>query len=228
MTIKYFLSAIALILCITLILNELYSQDDEMKKTALSRLNEWKKTFSEDQVQKLGFDSKADFKASELGTPFKLYTVNPDAMMGYQEGSKFEKIVTETNYWIYPVISSGENKALLWIMKKEDKWQVARIGSSKLAKNIRTNEGTIRDQTSEKGLEGAELPKFVRVYQLYLDFFFIKTAEKEYIIPMQTIPILKIEGSKFYTPAQVVPHWKEQLKKKMPPEEEGKRKKIEG
>ncbi len=223
MKIKYISSVIVLILCMTLLSPGLYSQEDEMKEVAISSLKEWKKTFSDDQARKLGFDSKADFKASELGTPFKLYTISPDAMMGYEEGSEFEKIVAETNYYVYPIISGGENKALLWMVKKEDKWQVARLGSSKLAKDIRSTEGTIGDQIPERGLEGAEPPKFVRVYQLYLDFFFIKAAEKEYIVPIYTIPALLLEGSKFYTPAEIVPQWKEDLKKKMPPEEEGKR-----
>lgn len=221
MKIKYISSVIVLILCIVLLSRGLYGQEDEMKKVALSSLEEWKKTFSDDQVRKLGFDSKADFKASELGTPFKMYTINPDAMMTYEKGSEFAQIVTETNFYAYPVISDGINKALLWMVKKEGKWQVARIGSSKLARTIRSAEGTIRNQKSEMGLEGAGPPKFVRIYQLYLDFFFIKTTEKEYVVPMFTIPDLRIEGSKFYTPAEIVPQWKEQLKKKMPPKEKG-------
>jgi hypothetical protein len=198
-----------------------------MKDVAMHRLNEWKKIFTDDQIRKLGFDNKADFKAAELGTPFKIYTISPEAIQQYAEGSEFGKTVTETNYYAYPVMSGGKNKALLWMVKAEGKWKVARIGSSKLAQNIRTGEGTIRAESAEKGLEGAGPPKFVRIYQLYLDFFFISTADKEYIIPMQNIPDLKIEGSKFYEPADVIPQWKESLKEKMQPEE-GRQKNIEG
>lgn len=222
MTIKYMSSVTILILSITLSSTGLYGQEDEMKKGALSSLKELRKTLSDDQARKLGFDSKADLRASKLGTPFKLYTISPDALMGYQERTKFEEIVTATNYYVYPIISGGGNKALLWMVKKEGRWQVARMGSSKLAKNIRSTEGTIRDQISERGLEGAEEPKFVRVYQLYLDFFFVKAAEKEYIVPVYTISTLQVEGGKFYTPAEIVPQWKDQLKKKMRPEEKGK------
>ena len=142
--------------------------------------------------------------------------------------SDFEAIITDGNYYVYPLISGGENKALLWMYKKEGKWQVARIGSSGLAKNISTNEGTIRDQGSEKGLEGAEPPKFVRVYQLNVDFFFIKAGETEYIIPMQNIPDLEIEGSKFYKPGDILPRWKEQIKLKMSPREDGEKEDIDG
>lgn len=224
MKIKYISMEIVLIICIALLSLGLYGQDDAMKKEALSSLNGWKRTTSDDQAKKIGFDSKADFKASELGTPFKLYTISPDAMMEYEEGSEFGKIVKETNYYVYPVISGGENKALLWMFKKEDKWQAARIGSSKLAKSIVSTEGTIMHQISERGLEGAGPPKFVRLYQLYIDFFFIKDAEKEYIIPIYTTPALLVEGSKFYTPTEVVPQWKEQLKKNIQTEEGGKSK----
>lgn len=219
---------IVLILCITFLSTGLYGQKDVMKNAALSRLQECKKVFSEDQTKKLGFNSKADFEASELGTPFKLYTINSDAIIKYEEGSEFGKIVTETNYYVYPVISGGENKALLWMVKKENGWQVARIGSSELAKTIRATEVTIKDQRSERGLEKAEPLKFVRVYPLYLDFFFIKAANKEYIVPMYTIPNLRVEGSKFYTPAEIVPQWKEQLKNKMPSEEDREKEIIEG
>lgn len=225
MKIKYISMEIVLIICIVLLSLGLYGQDDAMKKEALSSLNGWKRTTSDDQAKKIGFDSKADFKASELGTPFKLYTISPDAMMEYEEGSEFGKIVKETNYYVYPVISGRENKALLWMFKKEDKWQAARIGSSKLAKSIVSTEGTIMHQISERGLEGAGPPKFVRLYQLYIDFFFIKDAEKEYIIPIYTTPALLVEGSKFYTPTEVVPQWKEQLKKNIQTEE-GKKKQI--
>jgi len=218
----HMVSTIVLILCFTLVSAVAYGQEDEMKNVAMSSLKEWKKSFTEDQARKLGFDGKEDFEASELGAPFKLYTIQPDALMGYQEGQEFGKLVTETNYSVYPVNSGGKNKALLWMVNRKGKWQVARMGSSKLAKNILSTEGAMRNQMAEKGLEGAKPAKFVRLYQLYLDFFFLKAAEKEYVIPVQKIPTLKVEGGKFYSPGQVVPQWKEQLKKKMPPEEKGK------
>jgi hypothetical protein len=221
MKIRYISLLFVLIFCIILLPRGLYGQENEMRKAALASLEEWKKTFSDDQTQRLGFDNKADFKASELGTPFKIYTVSPDAMMTYEEGSEFARIVTETNNYAYPVISAGMNKALLWVVRRENKWQVARIGSAKLARTIRSTEGVIENRKSQMGLEGAKTPKFVRIYQLYLDFFFIKTTEKEYIIPMFTIPDLRIEGSKFYSPAEIVPQWKEQLKKKIPSKETG-------
>ena len=206
---------IAILICVFLSSSVLFSEEETMKKVALKTMKEWKKAFSEEQVTKLGFDDMADFKAAELGTPFSLYTVNPTAMMEYQGESEFGNFVEETNYMVYPIKSGGRNKALLWMYKKDNEWKVARIGSSKLAKTMVTTEGAIQSQTREKGLEGAGPPKFVRVYQLYLDFFFVKSAEREYIIPVYSLPNLKVEGSKFYTPKDIIPQWKEQLEKIM-------------
>jgi hypothetical protein len=209
-----------LFLSIILAAHGVYGQDNEMEKTARKTLEEYKKVFSEDEARKIGFDSKSDFKKSLLGKPFKLYTIAPDAMMNYQEGSEFKKIVTEANYYIYPIISDGVNKALMWMYQKEGQWEVARIGSSKLARALRSTEGTIRQKNEENGIKESGLPVLVRVYQLKLDFFFIKADDKEYIIPIFSLPTLKIEGSKFYTPAQLLPNWKEQLKKIAPQEGE--------
>lgn len=215
-----------LFLSIILAVYGVYGQDNEMKKTALKNLKECKKVFSDDEARKIGFDGKKDLKESTLGRPFKLYTINPDAMMKYEDGSELKKIVTDAHYYIYPIISDGINKALMWMYKKEDRWKVARIGSSKLARALRSTEGTIRVKSEEKGIKEAGPPVLVRVYQLKLDFFFIKAEDKEYIIPIFTHPTLKVEGSRFYTPAQLLPQWKEQLKKMLPQVEEEGRKKI--
>ena len=206
---------ISIFICVFLSSSVLFSEEEGMKKVALKTMREWKKAFSEEQVTKLGFDDRADFKAAELGTPFSLYTVEPAAMLEYQGESEFGNLVKDTNYMVYPIRSGGKNKALLWMYKKDDEWKVARIGSSKLAKTMVTTEGAIRSQTRERGLEGAEPPKFVRVYSLFLDFFFVKSAEREYIIPVYSMPNLRVEGSKFYTPKDIVPQWKEQLEKIM-------------
>ncbi len=216
------LSTALLVLCIALVPAGTYGQENEMKQVAMRSLMEWKKSFTEDQARKLGFDSKEDFQASELGAPFRLYTVKPAALMEYQEGQEFGKLVTETNYSVYPVNTRGNNKALLWMVNRNGKWEVARMGSSKLVKNIMSTEGAMKNQISERGLEGAKPPKFVRIYQLYLDFFFLKAAEREFVVPLRNIPDLKTEGGKFYVPSQVVPQWKEQLKKKTAPKEKGK------
>lgn len=214
---------IAFVLCLYFLSPVITAEDAAMRETAMKSLNEWKKFFKEEEVKKLGFDNRADFRVAELGTPIKLYTVNPDAMLGHDEEKEFNEIVTETNYYVYPVRSQGINKALLWMYKKDNIWKTARIGSAKMARSLMEAEGAINQQRTERGLEGAGPPKLVRVYQLYLDFFFIKDAQKEFIIPLQTVPNLQVEGSKFYTPAQLLPQWKQQIKDK---EKSGEIKKV--
>ena len=190
------------------------SEDAAMRETALKSLNEWKKIFKDVEVKRLGFDNRGDFIAAELGTPIKLYTVNPDALLSHDEAGEFNDIVTETDNFVYPIRSRGISKALLWMYKKDNVWMTARIGSAKMARSLMDAEGAINQQRTERGLEGAGPPKLVRVYQLYLDFFFIKDAQKEFIIPLQTIPNLQVEGSKFYTPNQLLPQWKKHIKEK--------------
>ncbi len=228
MKIKYLSLTIALTMFFTLLTGAAYSQDDAMKEAALNRLSLWQKTFTEQQAKQLGFASLDDFKKAELGEPFKLYTITPDAITGFQEGAEFGRIITDTDYFVYPVMTAGSNKALLWVMKKEGAWHVARIGSADLAKTIRKVKSTVESAKSERGLEGAAPPKFVRVYQLYLDFFYMSGSQGEYILPMYNIPNLNIEGNKFYNPAEFIPQLKEQLKLKMPEERESSEKNIEG
>ena len=227
MKIKYLSSTIILLLLIVLIPAGVYGQDGDMKKVATERLNEWQKTFTDDQAMQLGFASLDDFKKAELGEPFKVYTIAPEAINGFEEGSEFGQIVTETNYYVYPVMTDGSNKALLWMMRKDGVWHVARIGSSDLAKTMRMVEGKMEGQKAARGLEGAPPPKFVRVYQLYLDFLYVK-GQHEYIIPMYNIPSLKLEGSNFYSPSEFIPQMKEQLKLKMPEERGSGEQHIEG
>jgi hypothetical protein len=218
MIIKYHLLTGAFLLLFGVLLNSSFAQDEDILKIAQKSLTEWKKVFSDDQIRKLGFDGK----------PFPVFTVDPEAVMTFQAGTDFERIVKEDGYRVFPVMIKGKNKALLWMYQKEGKWKVARIGSSKLSQNVQNNERFIDEQKPARGLENSGPPRFVRFYQLSIDFFFIKGSKGEFIIPMQNIPELNMKTQSFISPAEIVPLWKEELQKKKKYEEENKGKGFEG
>lgn len=193
-----------------------YSQDDEMKNKATEKMKTWSKSFSDKQYLDLGFKDQAEIESADLGDPYLVYTIDPEQLMILKPGEDIGDLLAKTGYTIYPVISNGQNKALLWMYQKDNEWKIARMGSSGIAKNLNRNEKSIKKHQEDTGLLGAEKQRFVRIYQLYFDFFYMRGAEAEYIMPMQTIPGMKIKGSQLYKVEEVIPLLQEELKMKMP------------
>ncbi len=213
---KYFLALILMFFMTGIISNSVFSQDDAMKKKAVHDMKEWSKGFAPDQFKQLGYIDKVEFDKAELGVPYVVYTIDPNQLLEYEPDKDFSSLLTKTEYIVYPVISEGKNKSLLWMYQKENEWKMARIGSAGLAENLKTNEDVIQKRREEFKLKAGEVPQLVRIYQLYLDFYYVKGEEDEFIIPMQTIPDLNIRGNTFYPMKEILPVLQENLRQKMP------------
>ena len=220
---RKYLSALVLMLFVTVtISNGVFGQNDEMKKKAKKNMIEWSKSFSQEQFKHLGYKDKAEFDNAELGTPYVLYTVDPNKLVELDSTGDFGSLLAKTGYIVYPVISEGKDKSLLWMYQKDDEWKIARVGSAGLAENLKANEEVIKKYGEEMGT-ALESPRLVRIYQLYLDFFYVKGEKNDFVVPMQTIPDLRIKGNTFYSVKELLPVLQEDLKQKMPfKDEEGK------
>ena len=211
------------VVCLVLLPVAASGQFEESRAAAELKLKSWQKNLSPDQVVKLGFASRGEFRAATLGTPFEVFTVTSDRLMSYEEGSRFAGLIEGTNYVVFPVLANGQNRALVWTVKRGEEWGAVRIGGAKLARDMRSVESRVREESAARDLGEAKPARFVRVYPLYLDFLFLEGAEQEYIVPLEGSAQLELEGSQFYTPDAVVPQWKELLERKLPVvEEEGK------
>lgn len=200
------------IFCLLQLSSLIAAENVLMRATAMKSLAEWKKTLKQQDVQKLGFENLEDFRTAVLGKPIKQYTVTPANIMEYEREMRFEEFLTDTGYYIYPIKSHGKTKALMWIYKKENTWKTARIGSAGMAKYLMDANSILEHEITARDLNLSLPHKLVRVYQLYLDFYYIGDEQQEFIIPFQNIPLLEIESNKFYTPDQLVPRWKEEMK----------------
>lgn len=213
---KQILSIVLVLFFSGIISSSVFSQDDELKNIAIENLAEWSKSFSLDQFNQLGYKDKAEFDKSELGSPYQVFTMDPNKLLRIDSLDDFGALLTKTGYTVYPVILDGRNKSLLWMYQKDNEWKTARIGSSGIAENLKVNEEVIDKYREDRGLSDRAVPKLVRIYQLYFDFFYIKGEETAYIIPMQTLPDLNIRGNTFYSVEEILPILKEELKNKMP------------
>lgn len=214
---KKYLSALMMVLFIAGIFSQnAFSQDDEMKRMAKEDMKAWSKSFSKEQVEKLGYKDKGEFNSAELGDPYKVYTIDPNKLVEYGQNEEFERLLESTGYIAYPVISEGRSKSLLWMYQKDNEWKIARVGSAGLSQDLRSNEARIEKQKEELGLNQDQEPMLVRLYQLYLDFFYLKGEEREYMVPMANIPALDIKGGTFYPAEEMIPMLQEQLKGMMP------------
>jgi hypothetical protein len=211
------LSAMILILfIITVMPVNVSGQDEEMKKNALQSMRQWSNTIDPAQFVKLGYKDKAEFDKAVLGDPYIVYTIAPEQLLEYQPGKDFSSLLTKSGYIVYPVISDGKNKSLLWMYEKDNQWKIAKIGSAGLSENLKTSEAAIQKNRETYKLASAEKPRMVRIYQLYLDLFYIKGEQSEYLVPMQTIPEMKIRGGMFYQMQDILPILQEEMKQKMP------------
>jgi len=212
---KYISLKILTLFVFGMISGNVFGQVENMKKNATESMKAWSTSLTADQYNNLGFKDKAEFDKSELGDPYMLLTIDPNKLVTIEEPGDFERLLTKTGNAVFTVILDGRNKSLLWMYEKDNQWKIARMGSAGIAQNLKVNEDLIQKYKEEKQLANTR-PSLVRVYQLYLDFFFVKGTEEDFIVPMQTIPDLNIKGNTFYSVKELLPVLQEELKNKMP------------
>ena len=133
----------------------------EMMKDAGNQLKVWLNKIPGGSEQKYGFNNREEFPLATLGKPCQVFSLTGDFFK--EELRPGKNYLETTGEWRIPVMVNQENRAVLTLVKKKNKWKVVSLGARVLAREL---------QELEKypGLGQSENLRMLRVYQLQSDF----------------------------------------------------------
>ena len=172
------------------------------------------KLIPEQDLEQFNFSNLAEVERAQLGTPFKQYAIDPQAILAYTPETDINAIITPMDIWHFPVMVDGAMRTLLAVEKREGEWEAVTIGSSGLAKAWET----IQNNAKEEGI--SEL-KFISLFQAAMDMALrVDPQGNSLIIPLEWNPTTStFEVGKGYAPSEMMLILRECLQKKYEPRE---------
>ncbi len=139
-------------------------------------------------LHQFNFSSPEELSQATLGTPFQVFTIYPETLLGYDGTKPIQEIISATDYWFFPVIVKGQVRTLLTVTKMGEQWEAAGIGSSGLG-----NEWV--SKVAQYDSSAGYTHKLVRIYQAKADLLFLGGAEGDKLVPLESARVaLESEG----------------------------------
>jgi hypothetical protein len=153
----------------------------------------------DDNVQRFGFSVPEELKLATLGTPIRLYTIDPDEILNYSADKPIGDIISATDQWFFPVTVSGEVRTLLTVAQMGGKWQAVSIGSSALGQEW-------ADTIAKYDSMGYTDEKLVRIYQATADFVLLRGVGDDKLLPLKAgkVALGVKEDAKPSDPADII------------------------
>lgn len=82
------------------------------------------------------FHSRDEFKDAKITTPFRVFVVSPNDLLGGDPNKSLIDVVNPRPEWFFPVISNDEYRTILFVNFRDGKWKAVGIGDSDLAKSF--------------------------------------------------------------------------------------------
>ncbi|MDO9541341.1 MAG: hypothetical protein Q7J98_03345 [Kiritimatiellia bacterium] len=89
-----------------------------------------------DSLGQFGFVPGDDLNTASLGTPFLVHMIAPSAFEKYQTGMTVASIVTPTTTWYFPVLVTGQARAILAVDQIDGQWKAVSLGYVGLAREL--------------------------------------------------------------------------------------------
>jgi hypothetical protein len=135
----------------------------KMLQEAASGLQAWLGNIPGGSESNYGFNSRTEFADATLGEPYEVFTLTGDF---FREDIKQEKnYLKATGEWRIPVLVNQENRALITVVEKNDKWTIVSLGARELAHELQGFD-------SFPVFKNAKNLRLFRVFQLQSDFLF--------------------------------------------------------
>jgi hypothetical protein len=131
-----------------------------------------------DEIRNYNFDSKQEVDRAKAGEPFKIYTITPDSVFSYQEGTMIADLISPTTFWCIPITVDGDIRTLLDIDKVDGNYKAISLGSAGTA----VRWGEILESLNPAQKKQAV---FVKVYQAGADLVLIND-DKGILIPIDS------------------------------------------
>jgi hypothetical protein len=136
----------------------------KMVKDVTTDLQTWLKKIPGGNESKYGFSNREEFSIAMLGKPYQMFTLGGDFFK--------EQILPGKNYlestgeWRIPVMVNGENRIMMTVVKKKNKWKIVELGARVLA-------GELQEFDRNLQLRSQDAPRILRVFQVQSDFLFL-------------------------------------------------------
>jgi hypothetical protein len=136
---------------------------ETMIKEAMDELQVWLKKIPGGNESGYGFTNRDEFSLATLGKHYEVFTLTNDFFK--EEIQPGKNYLETTGEWRIPVMVNQENRAIITIFKKKNKWEIVELGARVLAKELQEF-----DRYPE--LAKNDVLRLLRVYQLQSDFLF--------------------------------------------------------
>ena len=129
-----------------------FAQTNKMSPHILAAAEKGLKNFSPDYQNDL-------LNQGKLLIPFKLFTIEPPAILSYQSNSKkpIKSYLTETTMWYFPISLNDTVKAILIVDSTTEGWKAVSLGHEPLAGEIQQ---VLQDWPLKKGFNPLIIAQF--------------------------------------------------------------------
>jgi len=173
--------------------------EGEVIQAAREGLPEFLENIPAKEIAYYGFQSLEELSQTELGAPFRIYTILPDELEAFGFQSPFGNILRETPNWYVPILVKGKRRALLTVAPMEGRLETVGLSGAGLASELEDFYTRLPEKLQLAGITGDCSLRFVRIFQATSDFMLLQTETEEYIEPFRSAQNslgLKQEGLK--------------------------------
>jgi hypothetical protein len=130
------------------------------------------------EISNFNFADKDEIKSATLGEGFRVFTIPPELIVNYNPGLAIEDMVMPTPIWFFPVLVSGEARALITVDLLDGQYQAVSLGGRGVAKEWAAASAK---WPASAGYQNT----FVRIYQATADFILVSNAVGTKMAPLQ-------------------------------------------
>ncbi|MHB8067353.1 MAG: hypothetical protein ACYDIC_05575 [Desulfobaccales bacterium] len=183
---KILFNIVALLLSISIV--NAQEASPEIRMAAKAGLPHFLKHIPQGRESAYGFSKNDAIAQAYLGEPFNLYTIKPQAILGYTPGDSVQSVLSPMNIWYFPVMLKDEIRSILEVGQMDGKWQAVGFGYMPIANNLR---GVMQRWPTSKGFH----PRLIDVFQAQQLFIMVPEENANKLILLdESNPGLEMEN----------------------------------
>jgi hypothetical protein len=149
-----------------------------VEKAATEGLPVFLEALPEDILSQFNFSGPEELDRATLGTPFQVYSIDPQDILDYDAGTPIDSIVYGTDQWLFPVTIDGQVRVLLEVANMKGTYQAVALGSAGLGQQW----SNANEQYSSRD---GYINTLVRIYQAKADFVLLGGAGGDKLLPLE-------------------------------------------
>ncbi len=123
-----------------------FQASSNLQTQASDSLETLKKLINKDNFKQMGFQSLEEVSVATLGEPLQDFMVRQDDLKKYAQGIDPNRMLTDTDLIIYPILVKGETRSSIEGFFQEGKWTATSFGSPNYIKSIMNQLTTLAGQ----------------------------------------------------------------------------------